>query len=419
MTDIKIGIVGLGYVGLPLAIEFSKRYETSGLDLSEDRIKALKQYDDNTAEISKSNIINAIENNSLFLTNNPYDLADCNFYIISVPTPIDSFKVPNLKPLIGASETVGKLLKKGDIVVYESTVYPGATEEECVPVLEEHSGLVFNKEFFCGYSPERINPGDKKHILTNIIKLTSGSNKETAYKVDSVYQSIIKAGTYLVSSIRVAESAKVIENIQRDINIALVNELAMIFEKIDVSTKEVLEAAGTKWNFLKFKPGLVGGHCIGVDPYYLTHKAKGLGLNPELMLAGRRINDEMPLYVASRIIKLMANKGLDITNTKILVLGFTFKENCPDIRNTKVADLVNELKGYGCKVDVNDPLALKEEVWDNYGIKLFDLDKNNALKYDLIVKAVAHDSFLSLELEDFKGLTFDITSTLPRSTKQL
>ena len=418
MIDVKIGIVGLGYVGLPLAVEFSERYKTSGLDLSEDRIKALKQYDDNTGEISQSNIKKAIENNSLFLTNNPDDLADCNFYIISVPTPIDSYKVPNLKPLIGASETVGKLLKKGDIVVFESTVYPGATEEECVPVLEKYSGLVFNKEFFCGYSPERINPGDKKHTLTNIIKLTSGSNKETAYKVDAVYQSIITAGTYLVSSIQVAESAKVIENIQRDVNIALVNELAMIFEKIGISSKEVLEAAGTKWNFLKFKPGLVGGHCIGVDPYYLTHKAKGLGLNPELILAGRRINDEMPLYVASKIIKLMTSKGLGIKNSKILVLGFTFKENCPDIRNTKVVDLVNELIGYGCTVDVTDPLAVREEVLENYGIELFDLN-NNDLNYDLIVKAVAHDSFLSIDLENFQGLTYDITSTLPKSTQQI
>ena len=286
MTDIKIGVVGLGYVGLPLVVEFSKQFVTCGLDLSSERINNLRKFNDSTSEVDESTLKEAINNNSLLLTNKPSDLSDCNFFIISVPTPIDSYKVPDLQPLLEACKTVAKLLKKGDIVVFESTVYPGATEEECVPVLEEYSGLVFNKEFFCGYSPERINPGDKEHTLTNIVKLTSGSNADAANIIDSVYKRIIKAGTFLVSSIQVAESAKVIENIQRDVNIALVNELATIFEKIDVSSKEVLEAAGTKWNFLKFKPGLVGGHCIGVDPYYLTHKAKGLGLNPELILAG-------------------------------------------------------------------------------------------------------------------------------------
>ena len=419
MTDIKIGVVGLGYVGLPLVVEFSKQFVTCGLDLSSERINNLRKFNDSTSEVDESTLKEAINNNSLLLTNKPSDLSDCNFFIISVPTPIDSYKVPDLQPLLEACKTVAKLLKKGDIVVFESTVYPGATEEECVPVLEEYSGLVFNKEFFCGYSPERINPGDKEHTLTNIVKLTSGSNADAANIIDSVYKRIIKAGTFLVSSIQVAESAKVIENIQRDVNIALVNELATIFEKIDVSSKEVLEAAGTKWNFLKFKPGLVGGHCIGVDPYYLTHKAKGLGLNPELILAGRRINDSMPLYVASKIIKLMITKGFDISNSKILVLGITFKENCPDIRNTKVVELINELVGYGCKVDVTDPMADKKQVLESYGIKLFDLTKDDNLDYDLIVKAVDHDSFWSLDLENFEGSIYDITSTLPSSTKQI
>tara|TARA_B100000700_G_scaffold323501_1_gene427407 strand:+ start:97 stop:1356 length:1260 start_codon:yes stop_codon:yes gene_type:complete len=419
MTEIKIGVVGLGYVGLPLAVEFSKQFVTCGLDLSLERINSLKKFNDNTSEVEKSLLQEAINHNSLLVTNKPNDLSDCNFFIISVPTPIDSYKVPDLEPLLGACKTVGKLLKKGDIVVFESTVYPGATEEECVPILEKYSKLVFNNDFFCGYSPERINPGDKEHTLTNIVKITSGSNNEVAKTVDSVYNKIIKAGTFLVSSIKVAESAKVIENIQRDVNIALVNELAIIFEKIDVSSKEVLEAAGTKWNFLKFKPGLVGGHCIGVDPYYLTHKAKGLGLNPELILAGRRINDSMPLYVASNIIKLMTSKGFDIKRSKILVLGITFKENCPDTRNTKVVELIKELAGYGCTVDVTDPLADKKRVLEAYGIKLLDLTKDDHFNYDLIVKAVDHDSFSSLDLENFEGPTYDITSTLPSSTKQI
>jgi len=419
MNEIKIGVVGLGYVGLPLAVEFSKQFVTCGLDLSSERIKSLKQFNDSTSEVEESSLKGAINNNSLLLTNKPSDLSDCNFFIISVPTPIDSYKVPDLQPLLGACKTVSKLLKEGDIVVFESTVYPGATEEECVPVLEKYSKLAFNKDFFCGYSPERINPGDKEHTLTNIVKITSGSNSETAKVVDSVYQKIIKAGTFLVGSIKVAESAKVIENIQRDVNIALVNELAIIFERINVSSKEVLEAAGTKWNFLKFKPGLVGGHCIGVDPYYLTHKAKGLGLNPELILAGRRINDSMPLYVASNIIKLMTREGFDIKRSKILVLGITFKENCPDIRNTKVVELINELQGYGLTVDVTDPLADKERVLESYGIKLLELIKDAHFNYDLIVKAVDHECFSSLDLENFKGLTYDITSTLSNSTKQI
>ena len=419
MAEIKIGVIGLGYVGLPLAVEFSNKFVTYGLDLSLERVESLKKFNDKTSEVDKSSLRQAINNNSLLLTNKPNDLSDCNFFIVSVPTPIDSYKVPDLQPLLGACKTVGKLLKKRDIVVFESTVYPGATEEECVPILEKYSKLVFNKDFFCGYSPERINPGDKEHTLTNIVKVTSGSNIETAKIVDSVYSKIIKAGTFLVSSIKVAESAKVIENIQRDVNIALVNELAVIFEKIDISSKEVLEAAGTKWNFLKFKPGLVGGHCIGVDPYYLTHKAKGLGLNPELILAGRRINDSMPSYVASNIIKLMTSEGFDIKSSKILVLGITFKENCPDIRNTKVVELINELAVYGCVVDVVDPLADKKLVLQAYGIELLDLSKDDHLNYDLIVKAVDHESFSSLDFKNFKGPTYDITSTMPTSTKQI
>lgn len=415
MTDIKIGVVGLGYVGLPLVVEFSKQFVTCGLDLSSERINNLRKFNDSTSEVDESTLKEAINNNSLLLTNKPSDLSDCNFFIISVPTPIDSYKVPDLQPLLEACKTVAKLLKKGDIVVFESTVYPGATEEECVPVLEEYSGLVFNKEFFCGYSPERINPGDKEHTLTSIVKLTSGSNADAANIIDSVYKRIIKAGTFLVSSIQVAESAKVIENIQRDVNIALVNELATIFEKIDVSSKEVLEAAGTKWNFLKFKPGLVGGHCIGVDPYYLTHKAKGLGLNPELILAGRRINDSMPLYVASKIIKLMITKGFDISNSKILVLGITFKENCPDIRNTKVIEIFNELDAYNINIDVFDPWANHEEVLLELGIDMISGIENN--KYDGIVLAVAHTEFLNIKFNKIRkdnSLIYDIKGALDK-----
>lgn len=390
MNDTKIAIIGLGYVGLPLALEFGKKYETIGFDTSENRINELRDCYDRTKEI-ESDKLKGIK--YLRYTTNTEDLKNYNYYIITVPTPIDRNNRPDLGPLLKACEIVGHVLNKDDIVIFESTVYPGATEENCVPLLENISGLAFNKDFFCGYSPERINPGDKEHTLTKIIKITSGSNSETSKKVDNLYKSIISAGTYLAQSIKVAEAAKVIENCQRDINVAFVNELAMIFNKMNIDTNAVLKAAGTKWNFLQFKPGLVGGHCIGVDPYYLTHKAQELKYNPEIILAGRRLNDNMGIYVANQVIKLMIKKGHKIENSNVLVLGVTFKENCPDIRNSKVIDLINELKEFDCHVDVHDPLAEKEEVLFEYKIRLLDkLEK----KYDAIILAVAHDKFKEL-----------------------
>lgn len=395
--EIKIAMIGLGYVGLPLAVEFGKIYETVGFDISEKRIEELKKNIDKTLEVEPEKLSSA---SFLSYTSKLEDIKKCNYYIVTVPTPIDKHKNPDLKPLIMASETVGKVLKKGDIVIYESTVYPGATEEDCVPVLEKFSGLKFNIDFFCGYSPERINPGDKEHTVSKIKKVTSGSTPEVAVKVNELYKSIINAGTHLAPSIKVAEAAKVIENTQRDINIAFVNELALIFNKMNIDTNAVLEAAGTKWNFLNFKPGLVGGHCIGVDPYYLTFKAQSIGYHPEVILAGRRINDSMGAYVAEQVIKLMIKKGHVINNSKILVLGITFKENVPDIRNSKVIDIINELKDFSCCVDVYDPWADPCEVKEEYDIQLSNKQEITQ-KYDAVILAVAHKEFNNIDVKSF------------------
>ena len=410
MTKSKICIVGLGYVGLPLAHAFSSKYQVVGLDIYQTRIDELNSAYDRTLELSEEQLKEALNNNIKF-TCNVEDIKDYNIYIVTVPTPIDEHKRPDLTPLIKASEMIGKVLKKNDIVIYESTVYPGATEEECVPILEKFSDLKFNTDFFCGYSPERINPGDKEHTVTKILKVTAGSTPEVGIKVDELYASIITAGTHLAPTIKVAEAAKVIENSQRDINIAFVNELAIIFNKLGINTNDVLEAAGTKWNFLKFKPGLVGGHCIGVDPYYLTHKAQQVGYNPEIILAGRRLNDNMGIYVANQVIKLMIKKGHKIENSKVLILGITFKENCPDIRNSRVIDVIKELQEFGCNIDIYDPWANKEEVKREYNFKL----QNNVetLKYDAIVLAVAHNEFKTLDLRSIdNSVVFDIKSII-------
>ena len=392
-----ISIIGLGYVGLPLAVAFSKKYDVIGFDINNERIKELKKGYDRTLEVSEEELKEAIEKNNIKFTSSLEDIKDANIYIITVPTPIDKHKNPDLTPLIMASRSIGRVLKKGDIVIYESTVYPGCTEEVCVPELERESGLKFNKDFFVGYSPERINPGDKEHTVTKIKKVTSGSTPEIAKEIDELYASIIEAGTHLAPSIKVAEAAKVIENAQRDINIAFVNELARIFDILNIDTLDVLEAAGTKWNFLPFKPGLVGGHCIGVDPYYLAYKAKEIGYHPEIILAGRRTNDNMGIFVANKIIKLLIHKGHTIKGSKVLVLGITFKENCPDIRNSRVIDVVNELKDFGVDVDVVDPWADNEEVKREYG---FELKENpNLSEYDGIVLAVAHNEFKDIENE--------------------
>ena len=385
----KIAIIGLGYVGLPLAVEFGKKYPTTGFDINGPRIAALISGHDSTLEVDEAELKQATQ---LSYTTDIEQLKSCNIYIVTVPTPIDSHKRPDLTPLEKASETVGKVLSKGDIVIYESTVYPGATEEVCVPILERHSGLTFNKDFYCGYSPERINPGDKEHRVTTIKKVTSGSTPEIADIVDNLYKSIITAGTHKASSIKVAEAAKVIENTQRDLNIALMNELAIIFERLGIDTLEVLKAAGTKWNFLPFRPGLVGGHCIGVDPYYLTHKAEILGYHPQVIMAGRRINDDMAAYVAQQTIKQMIRSGTNIRGAKVIVLGLTFKENCSDLRNSKVADLVKELQEFGCEVYVNDPLAEAEQALHEYGITLREWHQlpQNA---DAIVAAVSHAKY--------------------------
>ncbi len=413
----NIAIIGLGYVGLPLAVEFGKKYPTVGFDIAQWRIDELNAGDDRTLEIEKEQLKEVLENGHLSFTNALEDIAGCNIFIVTVPTPVDAHKKPDLTPLIKASETVGKVLKKDDIVIYESTVYPGATEEVCVPLLEKFSGLRFNEEFFCGYSPERINPGDKEHTVTKILKITSGSTPETGKKVDDLYQSIITAGTHLAPSIKVAEAAKVIENAQRDINIAFVNELAIIFNKLDIDTDAVLKAAGTKWNFLPFKPGLVGGHCIGVDPYYLTYKAQQVGYKPEIILAGRRLNDNMGIYVANQVIKLMIKKGLNLAKAKILVLGITFKENCPDIRNSHVVDVIKELEEFATEVDVCDPWADPEDVKRMYGVSLVGAggkcDDLNLAEYDAIVLAVAHDLFKDLEIHTSdRQVVFDIKSVL-------
>lgn len=408
----KIGVIGLGYVGLPLAVEFGKIMDVVGFDINKERIEELKKGFDRTLEVDKPELLSAVK---LSYSSNPEDLKSVNHFIITVPTPVDEFKTPDLTPLKKASETVGKVLKKGDIVIYESTVYPGCTEEDCVPVLEKFSGLKFNVDFYCGYSPERINPGDKQHRLPNILKVTSGSTPEIAERVDQLYKKIIVAGTHKASSLKVAEAAKVIENSQRDINIAFVNELSLIFEKMGIDTHEVLEAAGTKWNFLPYKPGLVGGHCIGVDPYYLTYKADSLGYHPQVILAGRRINDNMGIHIANRVIKLMTQNDLPVNKAKVLVLGITFKENCPDIRNSRAIDVIRELQSFGADVEVYDPHADAQEVKHEYNLNLtVDLNKT----YSAIVLAVSHTEFKNLNwsvIRNAKTIVYDVKGFLDKS----
>lgn len=419
MQNIKIAVIGLGYVGLPLAVEFAQKFPTLGFDISQTRVEQLNQGFDSTLEVDNDYLASVISETGFRVTTSIEDIANCNIYIVTVPTPIDRHKQPNLVPLIQASEAVGKILKKDDIVIYESTVYPGTTEEECVPVLEKISGLKFNQDFFCGYSPERINPGDKIHTVTKVKKVTSASTPEIAQKVDALYNTIVIAGTHLASSIRVAEAAKVIENSQRDINIAFVNELAIIFNKMGIKTSEVLEAAATKWNFLPFQPGLVGGHCIGVDPYYLTYKAQELGYHPEIILAGRRLNDNMGIYVAKQVVKLAIKKGQKVEGAAVLILGITFKENCSDIRNSKVIDLIRELEDFGCVVDVYDPWALPEEVKQEHDIDILS-DLPKLASYQAIVLAVAHDEFKQLPLAKNDGqVIFDVKSFLPSADATL
>ncbi|REG87706.1 nucleotide sugar dehydrogenase [Winogradskyella sediminis] len=423
-SEDKIAIIGLGYVGLPLAVEFAKQYFVVGFDINKQRISELNKGDDRTLEVENDHLQSVLTTDlnaskGLYITDDLEALAVTNYYIITVPTPTDALNKPVFTPLIKASETVGKVLSKNDIVVYESTVYPGATEDICIPVLEQTSGLVYNTDFFAGYSPERINPGDKLHTVTKILKVTSGSTPEIAVKVDELYKKVITAGTHMAPSIKVAEAAKVIENSQRDINIAFVNELSKIFRLLDIDTKAVLEAAGTKWNFLKFSPGLVGGHCIGVDPYYLAQKAIESGYDPEIILAGRKMNDSMGSYVATETVKMMIRKGATIKGSKALVLGITFKENCPDIRNSRVIDIIEELETYHVNVDVYDPWASKEEVKHEYGFDLItnfdDLDAD----YDAVILAVSHQEFLKLDISQLKsqtGVVFDVKSLLPIDT---
>jgi UDP-N-acetyl-D-glucosamine/UDP-N-acetyl-D-galactosamine dehydrogenase len=402
MINKKIALVGLGYVGLPLAVEFGKKRTVVGFDINQTRINDLKNGVDSTLETTSEELKDAMH---LSYTTVLDDIKDCEIFIVTVPTPIDKHKRPDLTPLEKSSELVGKILKVGDIVIYESTVYPGATEEVCVPILEQQSGLVFNKDFYCGYSPERINPGDKEHRVTTIKKVTAGSTPEIATEVDELYQEIIIAGTHKASSIKVAEAAKVIENTQRDVNIALINELALIFNKLGIDTESVLEAAGTKWNFLPFRPGLVGGHCIGVDPYYLTHKALEVGYNPEMILAGRRLNDSMGAYVADQVSKLMTKKRIHVVDADVLIMGLTFKENCPDLRNTRVVDLVEEFETFNCNVDVYDPWVDKNEAVHEYGIKPIDQPVKG--KYDAILLAVAHNEFKELSSRQIKAFGKD------------
>jgi UDP-N-acetyl-D-glucosamine/UDP-N-acetyl-D-galactosamine dehydrogenase len=402
MNNKKIALIGLGYVGLPLAVEFGKKRSVFGFDIDKSRVNDLKNGVDSTLETTNEELKRAIH---LTYTTNLEDIKDCTIFIVTVPTPIDKHKRPDLTPLEGSSEAVGSILKKGDIVIYESTVYPGATEEVCVPILEEKSGLKFNEDFYCGYSPERINPGDKEHRVTTIKKVTAGSTPEIATEVDELYQEIVIAGTHKASSIKVAEASKVIENTQRDVNIALINELAIIFNKLNIDTESVLDAAGTKWNFLPFRPGLVGGHCIGVDPYYLTHKALEVGYNPEMILAGRRLNDSMGSYVADKVSKLMTKKRIHVVDANVLIMGLTFKENCPDIRNTRAVDLVEEFNRFNCNVDVYDPWVSKDEAVHEYGIKPIDLPVEG--KYDAILLAVAHDEFKELSLAQIKAFGKD------------
>ena len=417
LENVTIGIIGLGYVGLPLAVEFGKKYDVVGFDINQKRIGELNTGKDSTLEVSPEELKASPR---LQFSYNVEDLKACNTFVVTVPTPIDDQKQPDLTPLVKASEMLGKVIGKGDIVIYESTVYPGATEEVCIPIIERVSGLKFNQDFFAGYSPERINPGDKTHRVTNILKVTSGSTPEIAGKVDALYGSIIEAGTHKASSIRVAEAAKVIENTQRDVNIALINELSIIFNKLGIDTLEVLEAAGTKWNFLPFRPGLVGGHCIGVDPYYLTHKATSVGYHPEMILAGRRLNDGMGQYVVSQLIKVMLKKRIHVDGAKVLIMGLTFKENCPDLRNTKVTDIIKELKEYNIHVDVTDPWCSNEEAQHEYGLTLTDEPK--AGDYDAMIIAVAHDQFKAMGAEKIRALgktnsvLYDLKYVLPKES---
>ncbi len=417
LNDVKVAIIGLGYVGLPLAVEFGKKYPTLGFDINQPRINELKSGTDSTLEVSDEELA---ATQYLTYSCNSEELKNSNVYIVTVPTPIDDHKQPDLTPLIKASEMLGKVINKGDIIIYESTVYPGATEEACIPVVEKFSSLVFNEDFFAGYSPERINPGDKEHRVTNILKVTSGSTPEIAEIVDQLYRSIIIAGTYKASSIKVAEAAKVIENTQRDVNIALINELSIIFNKLNIDTLEVLEAAGTKWNFLPFRPGLVGGHCIGVDPYYLTHKAQSVGYHPEMILAGRRLNDGMGAYVISQLVKHMLHKRIQVEGANVLVMGLTFKENCPDLRNTKVVDIVSELKEYNINVDITDPWCSDDEAQHEYNLRLTQEPKQG--HYDAIILAVAHNEFKALGVEEIRKLgkkdhvLYDLKYLLPKDS---
>lgn len=415
MSEKKICIIGLGYVGLPLAVEFGKIIETVGFDINRKRLEELRKGIDRTLEVEPHQLKDAVK---LKYTSDINDIRECRIFIVTVPTPINEHKQPDLTPVIKGTETVAKVLKKGDIIIYESTVYPGCTEEVCVPILENISGLKFNSDFFCGFSPERVNPGDKVHTVTTIKKVTSGSTPEIAEEIDQLYKKIIKAGTHKASSVKVAEAAKVIENSQRDINIAFVNELSLIFERLGIDTLDVLEAAGTKWNFLPFRPGLVGGHCIGVDPYYLTHKAQAVGYNPEVILSGRRINDNMGIYVANKVIKLMIQKNKKIKHSRVLILGITFKENCPDIRNSRVIDVIKELREFGCVVDICDPMADAHEVTEEYGVKLSDFNECLKNEYDAVILAVAHEKFRSYDFSYFinsNTVIYDIKGFLDRN----
>ena len=417
LNDVKIAIIGLGYVGLPLAVEFGKKYQTLGFDINKGRITELQQGTDSTLEVSDEELA-ATPN--LTYSCEVADLKAANVYIVTVPTPIDDHKQPDLTPLIKASEMLGKVVNKDDIIIYESTVYPGATEEACIPVVERVSGLVYNQDFYAGYSPERINPGDKEHRVTNILKVTSGSTPEIATLVDDLYRSIIVAGTHKASSIKVAEAAKVIENTQRDVNIALINELSIIFNKLNIDTLEVLEAAGTKWNFLPFRPGLVGGHCIGVDPYYLTHKAQSVGYHPEMILAGRRLNDGMGAYVVSQLVKNMLHKRIQVEGANVLIMGLTFKENCPDLRNTKIVDIVSELKEYNINVDITDPWCSSEEAEHEYNLSL--TEQPNTDHYDAIILAVSHNEFKAMGVDNIRALgkanhvLYDLKYVLPKES---
>lgn len=421
MENLRIAVIGLGYVGLPLAIQFGKYYNVLGFDINQSRIEELRLGNDRTNEADLDDLKLAVKlkddngNKGLSFTSKIDDLENCNVYIVTVPTPIDKFKAPNLTPLLSASEMLGKVLKKGNVVIYESTVYPGCTEEDCVPVLEKFSKLIYNTDFFCGYSPERINPGDKNNTLTKIKKVTSGSTQEIAEFVDNLYKSIIKAGTFKAKSIKVAEASKAIENAQRDLNISFVNELALIFDRMGIDTTDVLEAASTKWNFLSFKPGLVGGHCIGVDPYYLAHKAQSLGYNPQVILSGRRVNDTMGMFVANKVIKLLISKSHIIANSRVLILGITFKEDCPDVRNSKVIDIISELQQFKVDVDIYDPHANSQEVFKEYGIIILEKIERT---YDAIILAVSHAEFKKLDLNSIKkdrnSIVFDTKSFLDR-----